>query len=457
MARAEHDVEVVVVGAGIAGLATAWRLRHREVVVLERADRVGGRLWSERRGAYWLNYGGHVFAGPGSATGRLLDDVAVPAAPVPGQLAAIAMNGRLITDGRVETYPFRIPMAWDARRAALRAGAKVRLAVRRYGRAASPRPGDPPGALQQRVYDFLGDRTFAQFIGPLPADADALFRPTVMRSSGLPEQISAGAGIGYFRLVWDRGSGLGRNIVGGSSVLTETIAAELGDRVVLGARATGVTSHQDGVSVRYERGGKEYELRARHCVLATPAPVARQLGAALASETRDALGQVVYGPYVSAGFLTNETEPAPWDQCYAIATPKRAFNVFFNMTSLARAEETQRRAGSSIMVFSPAQLASSLLQRDDDAIIATYLNDIEEIFPGFGQLVVESHVRRFPEGIPYCFPGRGRLQSALTREQRAVHLAGDYLGTFYTDTAVETGWRAASLILRDLRERGGRG
>ena len=32
----------------------------------------------------------------------------------------------------------------------------------------------------------------------------------------------------------------------------------------------------------------------------------------------------------------------------------------------------------------------------------------------------------------------------------AAALAGDYLGTFYTETAVETGWRAANTILRTL-------
>lgn len=452
---AEHDADTVVVGAGIAGLATAWRLRHRDVVVLERANRVGGRIWSERRGDYWLNYGAHVFASLESPTGRLLDEVGVAAAPVPGELAAISMNGRLLTDGRVETYPFRIPMPWNARLAALRAGAKVRVAVHRYGRAASPRLDDRPGALQQRVYDFLGEQTFAQFIGTLPADADALFRPTVMRSSGLPEQVSAGAGVGYFRLVWDHGSGLSRNIIGGSSVLTETIQAELGSRVVLDSEVTEVASREDGVSVRYKTASGIEVLRARHCVLATPAPVARQLGVDLPSETRAALERIEYGPYVSAAFLTNETQPAPWDRCYAIATPKRAFNIFFNMTSLARAAEPERRPGSSIMVFSPAQLAKSLIGRDDNEIIAIYLRDVEEIFPGFSKLVVESHVRRFPEGVPYCFPGRGRLQGALTRSQGRLHLAGDYLGTFYTDTAIETGWRAANRILAELRPRHG--
>ena len=42
---------IVVIGAGIAGLAAARRLRERDcrVSVLERSDRVGGRATSDRR------------------------------------------------------------------------------------------------------------------------------------------------------------------------------------------------------------------------------------------------------------------------------------------------------------------------------------------------------------------------------------------------------------------------
>ena len=443
-------VDAVVVGGGIAGLASAWLLRGRDVLLLEADARVGGRICSERRGEYWLNWGAHVFAGPGSATGRLLDEMGIRAEPVPGELAALAMNGRLLTDGRVETYPFRIPMAWSDRIAVLRAGLKVRLAVQRYGNAAEPRPAEAPGERQQRVYDFLGDQTFSQFTGKLPADADALFRPTVTRSAGSPEQVSAGAGIGYFRLVWDRKSGLSRNIVGGSAALTEAIGAGLGPRVVLGAEVLTAIQHKDGVSVRYRRGNAEEEVQASHCVLATPAPIARQLATGLAPETAEALGKVVYGPFVSAAFLTNETKPQPWDRCYAIATPKRAFNVFFNMTSLARSQERERRPGSSIMVFSPAALAAALLDLDDSEIINRYLNDLDNIFPRFSGHIVEAHVRRWPLGLAYCFPGRGRIQKALTRPAERIHLAGDYLGTFYTETAVETGWKAANTILRAL-------
>src|SRR4051812_49659982 len=69
--------EVVVVGGGIAGLAAAWELRDRDVVVLESTDRTGGRMWSESRDPYWLNYGGHCQYGALPFTGPAVGDAGV--------------------------------------------------------------------------------------------------------------------------------------------------------------------------------------------------------------------------------------------------------------------------------------------------------------------------------------------------------------------------------------------
>ena len=54
-----HDVDVVVIGAGIAGLSVAHRLvtAGRRVTVLEARDRVGGRLLSHPRGPGALDLG----------------------------------------------------------------------------------------------------------------------------------------------------------------------------------------------------------------------------------------------------------------------------------------------------------------------------------------------------------------------------------------------------------------
>ncbi|WP_375001446.1 flavin monoamine oxidase family protein [Aeromicrobium sp. CTD01-1L150] len=46
-----EDAPVIIIGAGLAGLTTAWRLRQdgREVIVLEAADRIGGRAVQSAR------------------------------------------------------------------------------------------------------------------------------------------------------------------------------------------------------------------------------------------------------------------------------------------------------------------------------------------------------------------------------------------------------------------------
>ncbi len=44
--------DAIIDGAGIAGLSAARRPRHRDTIVLESDERVGGRIKSERRGNY---------------------------------------------------------------------------------------------------------------------------------------------------------------------------------------------------------------------------------------------------------------------------------------------------------------------------------------------------------------------------------------------------------------------
>ena len=436
--------DVVIVGGGLAGLAAAWRLRHWDTVILESGSRVGGRIRSERRGRYWLNWGGHVFAGPGSSTDALLSETGIVAAQVPGALAALSMNGKFLLKGPMPTYPFRIPMSMSSRAALVKAGVKVSAQVLKYARIVRQRPGEDPAVRQQRIYDFENRRSFRDFVGDLPEDADALFRPTVTRSAGDPHEISAGAGIGYFSLVWNIGQGLNRGIVGGPSTLTQGIAAALGDRVQLGAEVVEIVHRPRSVVVRYRQDGMDNEAEGRYVVLATPATVSHRVAVDLPQDIRDALGKVLYGPYVSAAFLTDESTPQPWDAAYGIATPKRSFNIALNQSSIVRGGETTRQPGSSIMTFSPASLAQNLLPRSDEEILRIYTDDLNQVLGGgFGDSVVEAQVQRWETGAPYCFPGRGALQPALTRRDSRVLLAGDYLGTLYTETAISTGFSAA--------------
>jgi len=147
---------------------------------------------------------------------------------------------------------------------------------------------------------------------------------------------------------------------------------------------------------------------------------------------------------VSAAFLTDEKSSRPWDDCYAIACPKRSFAIALNQANIVRGTEVDRQPGGSLMTFSPAHLGRALLDSSDEEIVHTHLADLDQVLGGgFADSVIEAKASRWKDGSPYSFPGRGKLQPILMRRASRVFLAGDYLGTLYTESAITTGFSAA--------------
>jgi oxygen-dependent protoporphyrinogen oxidase len=102
------------------------------------------------------------------------------------------------------------------------------------------------------------------------------------------------------------------------------------------------------------------------------------------------------------------------------------------------------------MVYSGAGLGREMLELDDGQIIDRYLADLEDLYPGVRHIIDEVVVQRWERGLPHPRPGRYRLQGALEQPLGRVFLAGDYLGSWYTDTAIQTGTYAAEQILKQL-------
>ncbi|MFI0481134.1 protoporphyrinogen/coproporphyrinogen oxidase [Actinomadura sp. 9N215] len=138
------DEPVVVVGAGLAGLAAAMRLQGHPVLVVERDDAVGGKARSRERDGYTFDLTGHwlhlrepdlrdlVFGLLGEES-----------------LNRLARRATVWLDGRVITYPFQANIN------GLPLGARVRclgsyLAARLRGGN-----GDP---AQMRFEDFIVER-----------------------------------------------------------------------------------------------------------------------------------------------------------------------------------------------------------------------------------------------------------------------------------------------------------
>jgi oxygen-dependent protoporphyrinogen oxidase len=431
--------DVVIIGGGIAGLAAAWRLRHRDVLVLEAGDRLGGRLRSDVRGDYWLNYGAHLFPAPGSLVDGMARECGLVTVPVTGGMMGLAVGSTKLNRGPVETYPFRLPFSIRDRVAFVKAGIQVQRAVARYHRL-------------ERHYDFEDDRTFGDFLGPLPPAVREIFSCAAHRATAELDELSAGCGIGLFALVWGgKGSLIARNLVGGAGRLPTALGRELGDRARTGCRVHAVRPEDADLVVH--AGGEQ--IRARQVIVAAQAPYAAPLVAPVAEQAAAALDQLTYGAFLSVAVETSETTAMPYDDVYAMATPGRAFDMFTNQAHALRAGGP-RQPGGSLMLFAGARAAAALMRERDEVIADRFLADLHELYPQTRGAVAGATVHRWELGNVYARPGRARLQAALegplgTYEN--LHLAGDYFAELGNmEAAARTGLAAAERVDARIRE-----
>jgi oxygen-dependent protoporphyrinogen oxidase len=447
--------DVVVIGGGIAGLAAAWRLREHDVLLLEADERFGGRLRSDPRGAYWMNYGAHLFPAPGTVVDGLVRDCGLETLPVTGSMMGLAVGPKRLTRGPAESYPFRLPLSLRDRVAFATAGLRVRRAVSAYRRVAKPAAGETPAEARARILAFEDERSFADLLGPLPPAVEAIFACAAHRASAELSELSAGCGTGLFALVWGgKGSLIARNLLGGAGRLPAALARSLGARARTGCRVTRLRAERGELVVDYLADGRARRIRSRHVIVATPAPVAARLVATVAEQAAAALGQMTYGAFVSVAVATRETPPMPWDHVYAMATPSRAFDMFTNQAHCLRGDG-ERRPGGSLMLFAGGRTAAARLRESDDAIAGQFLADLHELYPQTRGAIADARVHRWELGNVYARPGRHRLQASLEGALGAdgnVHLAGDYFAELGNmEAAARTGTLAAERVQKRLR------
>ena len=142
----------------------------------------------------------------------------------------------------------------------------------------------------------------------------------------------------------------------------------------------------------------------------------------------------------------------PWDDLYALATPKRSFSMLFNTANVLRRRRSSagaRRQSDGVRSRRLRPAGSTRL--DDGAVRERFLADLTRSLPATRGIVQEVVIKRWERGLPYPRVGRAGLQQALTRPLDPIWLAGDYLGTWYTETSVQTAIAAAAAVRSEAR------
>jgi len=359
--------KVIVVGAGMAGLAAAYRLRQAgvDVTVLESSDHVGGRLVTDSRDGYLIERGAQLITSTYRNALGLVKELGLEAELRPtSPWMAIVKNGR----------PRRMP-----------SGAMFPIYVLTTGLVSLPDlarfiwhttklkwpPVDNYAAWAE--YD---DEDTARWCAPRLGHAtDYLVEPLV--AGGLlqtMEETSRAATLATLALT-DNGRSKEMTLSRGMGSLPETLASKV--TVKLESPVQAVEVRDDGAVVQLS--GEQ--LRADHVVLAATAPIASRLYRG-GDEIERRLMATEYAPTVKIGLATSRhwrNEPA-LKNVWGFMIPRPDRQLVASATLESAKDIARVPDGEMLNLFVKSEAAGAMMDLSDDEIVAKVLRISSDFF-----------------------------------------------------------------------------
>jgi monoamine oxidase len=260
------EADVAIVGAGLAGLTAARRLREAgaSAIVLEARDRVGGRTLNEPLGD------GQVVEVGGQWIGPTQDRMAALAREVGVATFATHVVGERLIEygGSVQRYTGRVPklgagVLADIQQAQL----KLDRLARRVPLEA---PWEAPNAVRldsQTAWSWMRRNVYTRGGRSLMEIATQAVWAVEPAELSLLHMLFYIHSAGRFDLLLDTEGGAQQDrFEGGSQLVSIRMAEELGDPVELSAPVRRIQHSDDGVVVTAD----EVEVRARRVIVAIP-------------------------------------------------------------------------------------------------------------------------------------------------------------------------------------------
>lgn len=403
-------MKIVVIGAGLSGMTSAWELHKQghEIIVLEARDRVGGRTWSQKldNGAITERGGEYVFPTEFPIQ-KLSAEVGVPIMSHGVRYGRRMYNGRRQTFAEFEQSTAEVQ---DTLRAMLNDGVK------------NPSLND---AFEAYVgADFVQHPLYRRMATSIAADAAQVSAEAVILHE------SSGEG-GYIED--------GGRFVNGNQSLTLELARRLGSVVRLESPISGVDQTDRGVQVTLRDGSR---VDADAAVLTVPFPILHQLdlGFELNDNMKLALSHRFMGVAAKLGVPVSSI-----DSDTALGNPD---HTWWSWRSLSVDGETRIRAVSSF-AGAPATFAGLNIPAGKDGWLDALTQMRPEMVIDGEVLITDWEKDEWTHGA-YTAPGvewTAEDDEAFTVPVGRVAIAGEHTGSAQSlSGAVASGYRAVSAL-----------
>ncbi|MDT8319332.1 MAG: protoporphyrinogen oxidase [Xanthomonadales bacterium] len=325
-------MKVVIVGAGISGLATAKAIRLRdpdaEIVMLEAGERPGGKVWTEMSPeGYLCEWGVNGFLDKSEQTRQLCEAAGVK--PLPSDDSA--KRRYVYSEGRLHKLPEKPPEFLASKLLSTRGKLRVLAEIFAGG---SDVDDETLAAFGTRR---LGREAFEKLIDPMASGVFAGDAATMSLKSCFPRirEIEEQYGSlirGLIRLQFAARRAGSKNTPGpgpggtltsfadGMSVLTDALVNQLGPRVRLNSAVSGISREGPRYTVYLEDGRQE---EADALVVAAPAWAQTQMLADLSPALAGRIAEIPYPPVTVVCLGYNEERIGGAPDGFGFLVPSR--------------------------------------------------------------------------------------------------------------------------------------
>jgi oxygen-dependent protoporphyrinogen oxidase len=448
------DVDCVVVGAGVAGLAAAATLRRagREVLVLETGERAGGTAFSERIDDHLVERGPNTFRVPPAmaAFAQEQDLVALLEKAQPASRERFLVRG-----GRLVPVPMS-PLAF-ARTPLLTRGGKLRLLGEPFVRRGDPAGESVAEFSKRRFGSETCDSLIAPFLtGVYAGDENQLGAEAVFPTLVEAERRSGSVVRGLLARALRGGSkgGLGGtwSASGGIAALTGALASSLGTALRLGARASAITFDAGSHRVEFEAQIGSETIRAKTLIVAAPAHAAAPLFGRLDPEVAKALASIDHAPVASVSLSIARGATRVPVRGFGYLVPRGEGDVLLGCLFPSQLFSGRAPHGRDLLtLLACGKRKPDALEWADDRLVAALGAEVDRVL-GLRETPRVLAITRWPHAVPQ--PGREHprrvadLRARLARFPRLA-LAGSYLDGVGFGDALASGVRAARLVMEE--------
>ncbi len=431
--------KIIVIGAGISGLTAAYRLQKagHEVIVLEAADHVGGRMitiqwngWSIDPGAKFVTGGDKYLLEMAAELGLQEQLYQMFTDGVP---TVILRDGKLheVNFVSIGSYLRWTGVSFQARLAMLKLiphFLAVALKVKNMYRMDQV-PGPDDDTLEEffykrispEMYEYWAFPTFETYCSYGGGDISRKAFLALMTSYLNTKSLGLRAGIG---------------------ALPDAIAARLAVR--LGARAERVET-QPGerfATVTFQQNGSQQVLEAERVVVAV------QGNHALGLFPQPRPAWQAFFPNVHYAFTASifQEVNGHFDPGVPGVMIPRREDMYICSVGI------DQHQGDKTLLLVDTAVARYDPNEADESIIARSRADALKVHPELNGRLGETLVYRWPEKVPTFRPGYLTALAAFRRDmqEKPVYFCGDYLAGPSTGGALYAGWDCAERVLAEM-------